>query len=88
MKLISSSLVLLALFGAQEQVNAIKIRSQAAFTDDLVKSLAEDMAKDAEDDQTVEVDAPKKEVNKNAEPAKNATTTASLAQKKSEPAAP
>jgi len=56
MKLITSSLVLLALFGVQEQANAIKIRGQAGFTDDLVKSLAEDMAKDAEEEQTTETE--------------------------------
>ena len=46
MKYITSALVLLALFGNQEQANAIRIK--ATFTDDLVKSLAEEMQKDAE----------------------------------------
>jgi len=47
MKYITSALVLVALLGSQtEQVNAIKI--QSGFTDDLVKSLAQDMAADAE----------------------------------------
>ena len=47
MKYITSTLVLIALFGAQsEQANAIKL--DAGFTDDLVKSLAADMAADAE----------------------------------------
>jgi len=49
MKYITSTLVLIALFGAQsEQANAIKL--DAGFTDDLVKSLAADMAADAEKD--------------------------------------
>ena len=47
MKYISSALVLLALFGNQEQVNAIRVK--ASFTDDLVKSLAEEMQKDVEE---------------------------------------
>lgn len=46
MKYITSALVLLALVGNQDQVNAIRIK--ASFTDDLVKSLAEEMQKDAE----------------------------------------
>ena len=47
MKYITSALVLIALFGTQsEQANAIRINAQ--FTDDLVKSLAQDMAADAE----------------------------------------
>lgn len=49
MKYITSALVLVALMGTQE-VNAIKINQKAAFTDDLVKSLAEEMQKDIEDD--------------------------------------
>ena len=53
MKYITSALVLLALIGSQEQVNAIKVNQKAAFTDDLVKSLAEEMQKDAsEEDST------------------------------------
>ena len=47
MKYITSALVLVALFGTQEQVNAIRIK--ASFTDDLVKSLAEEMQKDVEE---------------------------------------
>ena len=47
MKYITSALVLIALFGAQsEQANAIKL--DAGFTDDLVKSLAQEMNADAE----------------------------------------
>jgi predicted house-cleaning noncanonical NTP pyrophosphatase (MazG superfamily) len=49
----TSALVLLALIG-QEQTNAIKIRSEATFTDDLVKSLAEEMQKDSDDKGTEE----------------------------------
>jgi hypothetical protein len=49
----TSALVLLALIG-QEQTNAIKINSQASFTDDLVKSLAEEMQKDIDDKPTEE----------------------------------
>jgi hypothetical protein len=47
MKYIASALVLLALIGSDSHVNAIKIK--AKFTDDLVKSLAEEMQKDAEE---------------------------------------
>ena len=45
MKYITGALVLVALMGNHE-TQAIKLRTQ--FTDDLVKELAEDMAKDAE----------------------------------------
>ena len=64
MKYIASALVLLALLGTNDQVNAIKISSKAKFTDDLVKSLAEEMAKDAEkeDEDTTQQAEPKKEV--------------------------
>jgi hypothetical protein len=48
MKYITSALVLIALFGNHEQVNAIRVK--ASFTDDLVKSLAEEMQKDVEED--------------------------------------
>ena len=82
MKFITSTLVLIALFGAQEEVSAIKIRS--TFTDDLAKSLAEDMAKDAEE----EVVEPKKNATVVAKvavvqtaPATNATAAAALAKK-------
>lgn len=47
MKYITSALVLLALTSQVEQVDAIKIN--AKFTDDLVKSLAEEMQKDIEE---------------------------------------
>jgi energy-converting hydrogenase A subunit M len=49
MKYFASAIVLLALFGNEEQVNAIRINQKAAFTDDLVKSLAEEMQKDVDD---------------------------------------
>lgn len=49
MKYITSALVLLALVSSAEQVNAIKINTKAKFTDDLVKSLAEEMQKDIEE---------------------------------------
>jgi len=48
MKYIASTLVLIALIGTQVTTNAIRIKSHAGFTDDLVKSLAEEMSKDAE----------------------------------------
>jgi len=83
MKFITSTLVLIALFGAQEEVSAIKIRS--TFTDDLAKSLAEDMAKDAEEEEPKE---PKKIAPVVAKvavvqtaPATNATAPAALAKK-------
>ena len=80
MKFITSTLVLIALFGAQEEVSAIKIRS--TFTDDLAKSLAEDMAKDAEEEEPKKI-APvvaKVAVVQTA-PATNATAPAALAKK-------
>lgn len=46
MKYITGALVLMALLNSAEQVSAIKINSKAKFTDDLVKSLAEEMQKD------------------------------------------
>lgn len=69
MKYISSALVLLALFGQQEQANAIRINQKATFTDDLVKSLAEEMQKD------VDEEAPGEE-KKEAAPAKAAAKPA------------
>ena len=42
MKYITGALVIMALLGEQSQASAIKI----GFTDDLVKSLTEDLAKD------------------------------------------
>lgn len=56
MKYIASALVLLAFLGHQDSVNAIRIKSK--FTDDLVKSLAEEMNKDLEDGQNKEEDKP------------------------------
>jgi hypothetical protein len=55
MKYIASALVLLALFG--EQTSAIKVNQKAAFTDDLVKSLAEEMQKDLDSDKNEEAPA-------------------------------
>lgn len=55
MKYIASALVLLALFG--EQTSAIKVNQKAAFTDDLVKSLAEEMQKDLDTDKNEEAPA-------------------------------
>jgi hypothetical protein len=46
MKYITSALVVIALLGQQTTCNAIKINSK--FTDDLVKSLAEEMNKDVD----------------------------------------
>ena len=49
MKYITSALVLIALFGVQsEQANAIQLST--GFSDDLIKSLTEDMQKDADKD--------------------------------------
>ena len=42
MKYITGALVIMALLGEQSQTSAIKI----GFTDDLIKSLTEDLAKD------------------------------------------
>ena len=50
MKYITGALVLLALFSQAEPVNAIRVNSKAKFTDDLVKSLAEEMQKDMEEE--------------------------------------
>ena len=44
MKYITGALVIMALLGEQAQTSAIKI--QTGFTDDLIKSLTEDMQKD------------------------------------------
>lgn len=55
MKYIVSALVLLALFG--EQTSAIKVNQKAAFTDDLVKSLAEEMERDLDGDKNEEAPA-------------------------------
>lgn len=47
MKHLTSALVLIALFGAHsEQANAVKINS--AFSDDLIKSLTQDMQTEAD----------------------------------------
>jgi hypothetical protein len=79
MKYITSALVLLALTSQVEQVDAIKIN--AKFTDDLVKSLAEEMQKDIEEPAAAE---PAKPAAKSvAKPAAKAAPKAALAQKKS-----
>ena len=44
MKYITGALAIIALLG--EQANAVTLSQKAAFTDDLIKSLTEDMAKD------------------------------------------
>ena len=57
MKYIASALVLVALLGTPNQVSAIRL--QARFTDDLVKSLAEEMNKDLEETQSTTEETPK-----------------------------
>ena len=79
MKVLTSALVLVALLGAESQ--AIKIRSQAGFTDDLVKELAADMAKDAEEDVPEE---PKKPAPAQAMAQKQAAPAAANATQKAE----
>lgn len=66
MKYLTSALVLIALFGAQsEQANAIKLTS--GFSDDLIKSLTEDMQKDQDKaDEQESIAAAQKEVLKQA----------------------
>ena len=58
MKYITSALVLVALLSSGESVNAIRVKESAQFTDDLVKSLAEEMQKDSEDTTTEEQPKP------------------------------
>ena len=58
MKYITGALVILALFNSAEQVSAIKINSKAKFTDDLVKSLAEEMQKDMDKEDEATAQAP------------------------------
>lgn len=72
MKYITSALVLIALFGSQEQVNAIRINQKAAFTDDLVKSLAEEMQKDLDEDKSEKTEAPPAPVQNNTQQAAQA----------------
>ena len=64
----SSAFVLAALLGATqvEQSQAIKLNTE--FTDDLVKSLAEDMQKDAEAADTSFETAPEKKEEKKEKP--------------------
>ena len=59
MKYFTSALVIAALCCANNQTNAIHLKTKTGFTDDLVKSLAEDMGKDLEE--------PAKEEDKKAE---------------------
>ena len=61
MKYITGALVVMALLGEQTRTNAIKIN--AGFTDDLIKSLTEDMAKD---EQKEEQSVAQKETKKDA----------------------
>lgn len=68
MKYLTSALVLVALFGAQES-NAIRINSKISFTDDLVKSLAEEMSKDNTEEENNGEEEKKAEVKKAAAPA-------------------
>ncbi len=75
MKYICSALVLLALVGNTDQVNAIKINQKAAFTDDLVKSLAEEMQKDVEEEvPATEAAKPAQSIAQKSAPAKPAAT--------------
>jgi hypothetical protein len=60
MKYITSALVVIALLGGQNTSSAIRINSKAAFTDDLVKSLAEEMNHDAGETQEEPAAAPAK----------------------------
>ena len=64
MKYITGALVVMALLGEQTRTNAIKIN--AGFTDDLIKSLTEDMQKDEkkEEEQSMAQKETKKEVEK------------------------
>mgnify|MGYP006899616968 CR=1 FL=1 len=60
MKYITSALVIFALLGEQSQ--AVSLTQQSKFSDDLIKSLTEDMAKDEKEEETKP--AEKKEVKK------------------------
>ena len=71
MKYITGALVVMALLGEQTRTNAIKIN--AGFTDDLIKSLTEDMAKDEQkEEQSVAQKETKKEVEKKVDTKKDA----------------
>ena len=88
MKYITGALVLVALLGAPE-TQAIKIKT--TFTDDLVKSLAEDMQKDAEGEKEEEAAAPVEEPKKNKTESKSfpkdtTNATKSFVQKGDKPA--
>ena len=78
MKYITGALVLLALFA--DQGNAIRINAKAKFTDDLVKSLAEEMQKDIEEPAKVEEAKPAKKTAPAAK--KNASNSTAKAGKK------
>ena len=69
MKYFTSALVIAALCCANNQTNAIHLKTQTGFTDDLVKSLAEDMGKDLEEPAA---DAKTEEPKKEAAPAPKA----------------
>jgi len=71
MKYFTSALVVLALFSG-EQVNTIRVSQGAKFTDDLVKSLAEEMQKDTDEPEKKEDEAEKPAPAKAAAPAKPA----------------
>ena len=74
MKYITGAIVLMALLGEQE-VSAVKI--QTGFTDDLIKSLTEDLAKG--DDQSVaQVDEKPKEAPKDTKKAAKSTKSDTL----------
>ena len=71
MKYITAALVVMALLGEQTRTNAIKIN--AGFTDDLIKSLTEDMAKDEQkEEQVIAQKETKKEVEKKVDTKKDA----------------
>ena len=62
MKYITSALVILALMGEQSQA----VTLQSKFTDDLAKSLAEDLAKQDEKEEAAKPAAPAKKEDKSA----------------------
>ena len=89
MKYITSALVLVALLSSGESVNAIRVKESAQFTDDLVKSLAEEMQKDNEDTtETKEEPKPAPAPAKKAAPAPAAKKAAPAPAAKKTAAAP
>ena len=89
MKYITGALVLVALLGAPE-TQAIRIKT--TFTDDLVKSLAEDMQKDAEGEEQTpalaqQTETPKNETKSFAKDAPKGNATKSFVQKGDKPKA-